>query len=248
MRNLVAAEWSKAFTGRAWWSMALIGVFLGFLASTGFVAGAEEDVAKGGTTIEAVTDQVVRSWFMLLLFSALYGAVFVTKEYNSGAIGRSVLLSGGRGRLLGAKLLVGTGVGVLFAVLATGLAAASPAVFLSSSTDLEPAWTGETTLTLVGVFVVTVLGAPWGVLLGWIIRNQTAAVATLLGLTLLVDESLLRLLPSVGRFTMTIAMSSVYRDGKPELLSVPVALIVIGAWLAVAGYVARRLFLSRDVV
>ncbi|MEV5812200.1 ABC transporter permease [Streptomyces mutabilis] len=248
MRNLIAAEWSKAFTGRAWWSLALIGVILGFLASSGFVAQAEEDIAKGATTIEAVTDQVVRSWFMLLLFTALLGAVLVTREYNSGAIGRSVLLSGGRGRLLGAKLLVGTGMGVVFALLATGLAAASPAVFLAASTDLEPAWTHETTLTLVGVFTVTVLGAPWGVLLGWVIRNQTAAVATLLGLTLFVDEALLRLVPSVGRFTMTIAMSSVYRDGKPELLSVPVALIVIGAWLAVAGYAARRLFLTRDVI
>ncbi|MGW6542734.1 ABC transporter permease [Streptomyces massasporeus] len=247
MRNVVAAEWSKAWTGRAWWTLAVIGVFLGFLASTGYVAQADESIARGQETIETVTDQVVRSWFMLLLFSALFGAIFVTKEYNSGAIARSVLLSGGRRRLLGAKLLVGTGMGVVFALLAAGLAAASPQVFLST-TEHQPVWTGETTLTLVGVFVVTVLGAPWGVLLGWIIRNQTATVAVLLGLTLFVDEALLRLLPAVGKFTMTIAMSSVYRDGKPELLSVPLALVVIGAWLAAAGFAARKLLLTRDVV
>jgi hypothetical protein len=103
-------------------------------------------------------------------------------------------------------------------------------------------------MTLLGVFLVSALGAPWGVLLGWIIRSQVAAVATLLGLTLIVDEALLRVLPAVGKFTMTIAMSSVYRDGKPELLSIPVALAVITGWLAVAGFAARKLFLTRDAM
>ncbi|MEV8535708.1 ABC transporter permease [Streptomyces sp. NPDC051211] len=248
MRNVIAAEWSKAWTGRAWWILALIGVFLGVLAGTGFVAQADADIAAGRDTVEAATDQVVRCWFMLLLFSALFGAVFVTKEYNSGAIARTVLLSGGRDRLLAAKLIAGTGMGALYAVLATVLAAASPTLFLATTTEYEPVWTGETTLTLVGVFTVTLLGAPWGVFLGWIIRNQTAAVATLLGLTLFVDEALLRLLPEAGKFTLTIAMSSVYRDGKPELLSVPLALLVIAGWLALSGFAARKLFLSRDVI
>ncbi|BFO21399.1 hypothetical protein SHKM778_77870 [Streptomyces sp. KM77-8] len=99
-----------------------------------------------------------------------------------------------------------------------------------------------------GVFTVTLLAAPWGVLLGWIIRHQVVLVAVLLGQALLIDESLLRLVPSVGRFMLTIAMSSVYRDGKPELLSVPVALLVIAVWLAVAGVVARRVVLRRDVL
>jgi ABC-2 type transport system permease protein len=247
MRNLLAAEWSKMWTGRAWWSMALIGVVLGALAGSGFVATADENIVKGATDIQAVTDQVVRSWFMLLLFSALLGAVYVSREYQAGTIGRSVLLSGGRSRLLAAKLAVGTAMGVLFGLLAAGCAAVSPWLFLAQTTH-HPAWTHETTLTLIGVFVVTVLGAPWGVLLGWIIRNQTAAVATLLGLTLFVDEALLRVLPAVGKFTLTIAMSSVYRDGKPELLSEPLAFVVVAAWLAAAGYAARKLFLGRDVL
>ncbi|MFG7943901.1 MULTISPECIES: ABC transporter permease [Streptomyces] len=247
LRRLLSAEWSKMWTGRAWWSMALIGVLMGALAGSGYVTEADKDIAKGATTIEGVTDQVVRSWFMMLLFSALLGAIFVSREYQSGAIGRSVLLSGGRGRLLTAKLLVGLAMGVVFGALTVALAAASPSVFLPQA-QLEPAWTHETTLTLIGVFVVTTLGAPWGVLLGWIIRNQAATVATLLGLTLFVDEALLRLAPAVGKFTLTIAMSSVYRDGKPELLSVPAASLTIAAWLVAAGIAARALFHKRDVL
>lgn len=246
MRDVIAAEWRKAWTGHAWWALALVGVVLSVLASSGFAVEAKSQLAEGRTDLVVVTDELVRSWFMLLLFSALFGALLVTKEYGSGAIGRSVLLSGARDRLFAAKLVVGTAMGVLYAVLATVLAAATPSVFLPGI-DRAPEWSGDATLTLVGVFTVTVLGAPWGVLIGWLLRNQAAAVATLLGLTLLVDESLLRLAPDIGRFTMTIAMSSVYRDGKPELLSVPVALLVIAAWLALAGYFSRRFLLTRDV-
>ncbi len=246
MRDVTAAEWRKAWTGHAWWLLAAFGVFLSLLASVGFATQAEQQLADRQTDLPAVTDELVRSWFMLLLFSALFGAVLVTKEFGSGAISRSVLLSGGRDRLFAAKLLVGTAMGLLYGVLAAALAAATPFLFLPGIGQ-EPEWSGDTTLTLLGVFAVTVLGAPWGVLIGWLLRNQVAAVGALLGLTLLVDESLLRLAPDIGRFTMTIAMSSVYRDGKPELLPVPVALAVIGAWLLLAGFVSRRLLVTRDV-
>ncbi len=57
----------------------------------------------------------------------------------------------------------------------------------------------------------------------------------------------MRLIPEVGKFLMTIAMSSVFRDGKPELLSEPVAFLVIGGWLAIAWFGARKLFLTRDI-
>ncbi|WP_428952582.1 ABC transporter permease [Streptomyces sp. cg35] len=247
MRDLLAAEWAKVWSGRAAWSLALIGTVLCVLAGSGYVASGDADIAKGATTIQDVTDQLVRSWFMMLLMSALLGAVYVSREYQAGAVGRSVLLSGGRTRLLVAKLAVGTAMGVAFGLLATVCAAVSPWIFLRS-TEHDPAWTQETTLTLVGVFVVTVLGAPWGVLLGWILRNQAAAVATVLGLTLFVDEALLRVAPVIGKFTMTIAMSSVYRDGKPELLAEPWAFVVIGAWLAVAGFLAHRFLHRRDVL
>ncbi|BFO21400.1 hypothetical protein SHKM778_77880 [Streptomyces sp. KM77-8] len=126
MRNLIAAEWLKARTGAAWWSLALTGVLLGVMAGSGFAASAEKDLAAGLTTIEAATDETVRSWFTLLLFAALFTGVHVTREYASGTIGRSVLLSGGRSRLLAAKLTVGTAAGLLYALLAVACAAVSP--------------------------------------------------------------------------------------------------------------------------
>ncbi|MFK4070828.1 ABC transporter permease [Streptomyces sp. NPDC029674] len=247
MRNLLAAEWAKIWSGRAAWSMALIGLVLGVLAAGGYATGADAGIANGTTTIQDVTDQLVRCWLAMLVLSALLGTVYVSREYQAGTIGRSVLLSGGRTRLFGAKLAVGTAMGVAFGLLAAGCAALSPWIFLRG-TRHDPVWTRETTLTLVGIFVVTVLAAPWGALIGWILRKQAAAVAVVLGLSLFVDEALLAAAPAVGKFTMTIAMSSVYRDGKPELLGAPWAFLVIAGWLTAAGCAAHWLLHRRDVL
>jgi ABC-2 type transport system permease protein len=246
MRDVVAAEWRKVFVGKALALMVLLAVVIGALAAVGYATDVDRLVASGESDMATITTQIVRSWFATLLFAALFGAILVTKEFGSGAIGRSVLLSGGRGVLFGAKLVAGTGVGVLFGLLAAGLAVASPYVVLLG-TSHRAQWTEETTLTLIGVFVVTAVAAPWGVLIGWIVRNQAAAIGVLLGFALLVDEVLLRLVPAFGRFTMTIAMSAVYRDGKPELLPIPAASLVIAAWLAVAGLLAFQLVRTRDV-
>jgi hypothetical protein len=42
-------------------------------------------------------------------------------------------------------------------------------------------------------------------------------------------------------------MSSVYLDGKPELLSVPAALAVIGGWIVATGAAGYQLLRTRDI-
>ncbi|MFF9980360.1 ABC transporter permease [Streptomyces erythrochromogenes] len=246
MREVLNAEWLKAWSGRTWWIMAALGVFMGLLGSSGAAAVADQQIDSGATDAAAATAELIRSWFSVLLASVLFGAVFVSREYSTGAINRSVLLSGSRTRLLAAKTIVGTAVGLILALLAAALAPLSLWGFFTLF-GMDVQWSGEATLTLLGVFTVVALAAPWGVLLGWIIRNQAASVTLVLVVTLFVDETLFRVLPAVGKFTMGIAMGAVYRDAKPEMLSIPLALLVIAGWLVLAGYGARRLLVSRDI-
>ncbi|WP_328861970.1 ABC transporter permease [Streptomyces sp. NBC_00306] len=246
MREVLNAEWLKAWSGRTWWIMAALAVFMGLLGSSGAAAVADQQMDSGATDAAAATAELIRSWFSVLLASVLFGALFVSREYNTGAINRSVLLCGSRTRLLAAKTIVGTAMGLIFALLAAGLAPLSLWGFFTLF-GMDVQWSGEATLTLLGVFTVAALAAPWGVLLGWIIRNQAASVTLVLVVTLFVDETLFRVLPAVGKFTMGIAMGAVYRDAKPEMLSIPLALLVIAGWLALAGYSARRLLATRDI-
>ncbi|GAA2445441.1 ABC transporter permease [Streptomyces glaucus] len=244
MRDLIAAEWRKIWTGRAWWGVAAAAVLMCAMADAGFL---QQEVATGvtGDTRE-ITSTLVQGWFMVELAAAVVAMLAVTREFGNGAVSRSVLLSGGRSRLLVAKLVAATGCGAVFAAGAGVLAAASPWVFLAGRTQ-EPEWTTDTTWTLLGVMLVIVVGAVWGALLGLLIRQQVAAILTLLISTWLVGEGLLRLVPEIGRFTIDEAMASVYRGGHEDLLPIPWALVVLAAWIVAGTIAARALFLRRDL-
>jgi ABC-2 type transport system permease protein len=246
MRDLLSAEWRKAWTGRSWLVLLCCGGFMCLITSFGYASQDNQAIEQGTATASSATGDVVRSWMMMLLFAALFGAVVVGREFSAGTIGRSVLLSGGRGRLFGAKLAVGAVLGALYGAIAVVLGLLSAWGTLSGY-GRQPQFTGGTWLTVLGVFLCSLLAAPWGVFLGWLLRNQLAAVATVLGLTLLVEPALQRLVPPVGKYLMTIAMSSVYRDRHTDLLSEPVALLVIAGWLLAAGLAARALVLNRDI-
>ncbi|MFG2311289.1 ABC transporter permease [Streptomyces sp. NPDC048566] len=247
MRNVLAGEWMKAWTGRTWSVLAATGVFMSLLTCFGYASQGDEGIALGRTTAAAVTDDMAQAWMMTFLMSAVFGGLVVTREYASGAVARSVLLSGGRTRLLSAKALVATAAGLLNGLLAAGLAVLC-SLTIPGHFGYGADWSGHTTRIVLGVVAVNAIAAPWGAFLGWIIRGQLATVVTVIALTLLVEPGLQEIAPKAAAYLPTIAMSSVYLDGKPELLSVPLALLVLAGWLAAAAATARHLLLSRDVI
>lgn len=245
MRDLVGAEWRKIWTGKAWWSLAVTAFLLCVLADAGYLQQELDKGAAAGTDGQ-LTNTLVQGWFMVELAAALVGMLLVTREFGSGAICRSVLLGGSRARLLTAKLLAGAASGAVFAIGTGVVAAVSPWVFLAGR-DQRPDWSMTTTWTLLGVMLVVLAGALWGILLGMVIRQQVVAVVVLLLSTWLVSGGLLRLAPDVGKFTIDEAMAAVYRSGDAGVLSIPWALVVIAAWIVAAGVAARGLFLRRDL-
>jgi hypothetical protein len=246
MRDLVRAEWRKIFSGRAWWALVLVGVALSVLGDAGFMVQSLKQRDAGQLAAGQPTQGLVQGWFAVELFAALVTLVAVTREYDSGAICRSVLLSGGRGRLVAAKFLASAGSGLLIALPTAALAAAAPFWF-ESGHDLHPVWRAEETWTLLGVAASVVAGAVWGCALGLLIRHRVGAVVVLLANTWVVSEAVFRLAPSVGRFTFDEALAAVYHGGAAHLLPVPAAWLVLAAWLLLACAAARRLFDLRDL-
>lgn len=246
MRALVRAEALKARTGKAWWVLLLIAIPWTLTVCLGESITGVDELKKGATTEAALTAEIARQWFGMLLFTALFGALLVGREFGTRSIARSTLLSKSREDLIRAKLAVGIAAGVLAGLLAVVLAVVSAWFFLVTN-DLEPRWTGEVVTTLLGVFAVSVLAAAWGVLIGWICREQLVAVVAVLVLTLLVEPGLQAIAPHVFNFQFTIALSSIYQDTKEGLLSAEVAVVVCLAWLAGAGALAATLTRRRDV-
>ncbi|QNP72663.1 ABC transporter permease [Streptomyces roseirectus] len=245
MRDLIVAEWRKIWTGRAWWAVSAAALLMCVMADAGMLQQELAKTPRPDSTRE-ITSTLVQGWFMVELAAAVVAMLAVTREFGNGAISRSVLLSGGRGRLVAAKLTAAACCGAAFALVAGALAAVSPWLFMAGR-EQRPEWTMTTTWTLLGVMLVVVTGALWGALLGLLIRQQVAAILVLLISTWLVGEGLLRLVPAVGRFTIDEAMASVYRGGNEHLLPIPWALLVLAAWLAAGTVAARALFLRRDL-
>lgn len=246
MRRLVHAEALKARTGKAWWLMLVIGIPWTLVVCLGVSVAGMEYIEKGATTEPALQAEIARQWFAMLLFTALFGTLLVGREFSTRSIARSTLLSESRNDLIRAKLVVGVASGAAYGLLAVALAFASMWFFFVTN-DLELQWTTEVLTTLLGVFAVSVLAAAWGVLIGWICREQIVGVVAVLGLTLLVEPGLQAIAPDIFNFPFTIALSSIYQDTKDGLLAVPAAVAICFAWLAGAGALAVTLTRRMDV-
>lgn len=246
MRELIRAEARKITTGTTIWTLAVVGISLGALFTEGFTQEARTLLDAGVSDAPTQTSVIVRSWMAMTLVSAILGALLVTREYTSGSISRSVLVAGGRDRVLAAKLVVGTAGGAVFGALAAVLAV-GVVQFAMPRAGAEVAWTQDATLTALGIFGTTTLSATWGVLMGWIIRSQIGSVLAIVGLTLLIEPGVQAVAPRVAAFLFTIAMTGVNLDGKPDLLSIGGSYVVLAGWLVVLGLVARALLVRRDL-
>ncbi|MFD4633550.1 ABC transporter permease [Streptomyces sp. NPDC058284] len=238
------AELLKAGSGRAMLGTLVGGVL--WCALTGYGQYTLGRTDTNAVASGAVTDDIVRAWMMLLLFSAIACALVITRDFAHGTAARSVLLYGNRSAVFRAKLAAGTLISVGIAL--TAMAGALVNVLLASSGSTDLPWTAESTKTLLGVGGCVALAGPWGLMIAWIIRKQTLTVLALVVLVVGVEPAAQRLVPEAARFLFTIALSSVYRDHKPDLLPLSAALGVCLLWVALLGLVARTRFLHKDVM
>lgn len=246
---IVRAEWQKLWTGRAWWVLGIVAIL--WCSYIAYSFGALELNPPDGTPVSdpdpaALTALVARQWFQMHLITSLLAAMAVTREYSAHTISRSVLLSGTRERLFGAKLLTAAGMGALYGLLAAVGAAASAWVTLSVL-DVPATASRELALTLVGLVAISVLAALWGSLLGWLFRHPAVTIVVLLITTLMIDPLLQTISADAFSWTFSIVLSAIYLDGKDGLFSLPVAYLTATAWLVVAGLGASVLFRRRDV-
>ncbi|WP_104178361.1 ABC transporter permease [Cryobacterium sp. Y50] len=238
----VRGEMIKAGHSRSLVLLAWFAVVLSAVTAYGYaVVGAES-----GQEPVAVVDDIVRAWMMVFLFSGVFAAMYVAREFDSRVINRTVLLAGTRQSVLASKLLVTVFFGACFGVLAA-VGGAVSAVILPLVLDEHPAWSTEATWTLVGVVMCCVLSALWGAGLGLAVRNQLTAILMVVGLTLLVDPGLQQIWPEASNGLFTIALSSLYLDPKPELLPVPFAALIAVAWITAAIAFGGSRFLRKDL-
>lgn len=217
MGRLIKAEFRKIFSTHLWWVLLVCTAVLGLLWSWVFgEAGSflSGELAKDPLAQQAGADALPFSVFgfaravnITAVFPMIVGALAVSGENYRKTITTSFLVAPSRGTLLAAKVAVYAALGVGYGVLISGVA--SIGMLLSTSSAGLPSASGWLSLFGSGV-LSTVLWTLLGVGVGALFGNVIASLLGLLGYTVILENSLLLVLPSgVSSFLPNNAADSI---------------------------------------
>jgi ABC-2 type transport system permease protein len=247
MTALLHAELLKLRTTRTFVAITAIAIAISLLLVT--LVSLLTDPTADSVLVDVFASDT-SGFFILVL--ALVG---ITGEWRHRTITSSLLAAPDRLRFLGAKTLAFAAAGaamslaIMSAVVVLGL-------ILVTVRDL-PAPTAGDLLELVGrnAIVAAVLGA-FGVALGALIRNQVVAVVAVLVLLVVVEPTVISLVPEVGRFgpftALPTALSGLSASDaglgeELDLLAPGIAGLVMLAWIGAVFAVAAALLRWRDL-
>ena len=267
MRAALLAEHRKLVSTRLWWILLLLmAAYLAFLAAViafsvtvEVGSGAAAPGVPGASGREAA--EIVYSLINAIgyVFPLVVGSLMVTAEFRHGTISQSLLVEPRRGVLLGAKLVVGFALGLLYGVVAALAVVAGGAPVLAGVGD--GAFLGDPVvlrLLLYGV-LVTALWAVIGVAFGSVTTNQVAAIVVIVAFTQFVEPIARLGLGSVdavagvssylpGAAADAVIGASFFASiGSGELLPRWAGLLVLLAYAVVLAVVGRLTTLRRDL-
>jgi len=136
------------------------------------------------------------------LFAGLIGVMAITSEFRHGSIRSTFVVTPHRTRVVAAKVLASLLMGVLFGLAAIGLSFGVGYAILAAR-DIPLALSTRDVLWIVlGTPVMTASWAALGVGFGAVIRNQVFAVIGLIVWTMVIDNLLIGLVPTIGGYTL----------------------------------------------
>jgi len=265
MGTALRVEWLKVRTTRLWWVLLL--VMVGYVALTAvFIAFAFSSVPEdAGPNAPSIDDRatLLAAYTLGLplgyVFPVMIGVFAITTEYRYQTLTPTFLGEPRRERVLIAKLLVNFVLGLVAGVLAlaTGALSAAPIIALTG----HATHIGDPLIwrSLAQACLAMGLWAAIGVGLGALLRNQVAAVVTIIAFSQLVEpiarvglsawattRDLAQFLPGAAADAM--AGASVYNIGRPgELLAWWQGGLVLAVYAVLFCVLGASLTLRRDV-
>ncbi|MFL5842266.1 MAG: hypothetical protein ACJ77Z_17600 [Thermoleophilaceae bacterium] len=196
MNALLRAELLKMRTLRSfWWTAVVVLAAVPFLMASNIAL--TDDVQGRLNTAEGVRNvfSAASSGLMLIV-----GILVMAGEFRHGSAASTFLATPDRARVVKAKLISGTLVGLVFAALAAVVALAVGLPWLDAKHVDLAAHADDVALALVGSFVATAFYALVGVGLGVLLRNQTVAITVAMGWLFIVEGALIAFVPDLGRW------------------------------------------------
>lgn len=263
------SEFTKHFTTSGWWVLTLVMVLYlamtggGFAATIGLVKTGQLESSGDTAMLAAITPEHVYGLGANLgyLFPLLLGAVMVTGELRYRTILPTFLATPKRTTVLIAKLVAGAVLGAALGVVAV-IATAGPAAIAFNATGQPPALTEPDTLAMFGRIILGfAIWALIGIGVGSILRNQVAAVVTVLAFTLFIEplvrtaaafapqlEPVTRYLPGAAADTLTGSdFYAMIGSGATDLPAWWVGAIVLAAYALVLTIIGALTTWRRDI-
>ena len=251
-RNALNFEWIKFRTLRSSWLtllgaavvMVLIGLILGYVASTSDWATLESEDTMASAT--------VRGYLIAQLVVGVLGVLFVTSEYGTGLIRSTFAAVPRRWRVLTAKSVV------LGVVLLVSMTLASFAAFFAGQIFLSADGHGASLTdpgalrSVAGVGLYLTLIGLLGGAIGWIVRSTAGAITAFVGL-LLILPLLLGFLPAglgseIAKFLPEAAAEGFLTSGpEADGLGPWTGIGVVALWAGLSCGVAAVLVRRRDL-
>jgi ABC-type transport system involved in multi-copper enzyme maturation permease subunit len=184
--------------------------------------------------------------------AAIAGVLCVTGEYRHKVMTTSLLVEPRRWRLLTAKASASLIWGIGLAIVSLLLVGAMGIPLLNSQGGSVSALLDQAGAVLPGFFAAFALLALFGAGLGTLIKNQIAAVVTILAITFIVEPVFDGILPHIGRWLPFAASAAVAgglapTDARMYLLSWWLAAIVLTAWGLVPILIGYFVTFKKDV-
>jgi len=190
----VKSETTKQFSTSTWWILAIVLVV--YVASTaaalGFFFAASSTGALPGDAPQLPGDTLPPLLYSLAtamgyVFPLLIGTLMVTTEIRHQTLTPTFLATPRRSRVLGAKLIVGAGLGVLYGIV--GIASSvGPSAAMLALQGVETQLGDTDTWAMLGRMIVAfVLWVFIGIAVGALVRNQIVAVVGVLVFTQFIE-------------------------------------------------------------
>lgn len=237
MRMLISNELLKLRTSRAPWAI-LIAQLVLVAALVSGAAVSTADLASPGAARLLLCHGGMTSLLVLVL-----GILAVAGEYRDGTITDTFLGTPHRSRVIAAKLVAYTGLGLVYGVLSAVTALVVATAWFASKGYGLGLGDADVLPTLVGVALWMPLYAALGVGLGALVRNLALAIAVALVWIALVEGVAADLLGDLGRWlpmASGMALDNVPQVGQLPQLTGGVVLAGYAAVFAVAGMLATK--------
>jgi ABC-2 type transport system permease protein len=181
------------------------------------------------------------------LFAALIGVMAITSEVRHGTIRPTFVVTPRRSRVLGAKVLASLLMGVLFGLVAIGLSLGIGYAILAARDIPLALSTGDVLWLVLGTPVLTAAWAALGVGFGALVRNQVFAVIGLIVWSMVVDNLLRGLVPSIGGYTPVGASAAIIADPTDYVLPAAAGALLLLGYVAAFVTAGAVLVTRRDV-